>query len=286
MTKTGRSRRSASVPDLEDVRPSSRVREGATLAARCRGGIPMRVLLATDFSTQAQTARALVARLALPVDSSVRVVYAIEPMGVTAFASMPILDLRGQTQRELRAELERFASPLRSPDRSVEVALPVGRAPEVIVAEAERFAADLIVIGNRGRGGISSMLLGSVSAEVIDRAPCPVLVARGETLTRILLAEEGSASAAIGAKAIADLHLARTLPVHVVSVTDFPFPYPAEVEPERGRRRTALPGAAPPLAGRARAYGTRAGEFARGAWDQRVLGDARGRCGCGDHPSR
>jgi nucleotide-binding universal stress UspA family protein len=192
----------------------------------------MRVLLATDLSTQADKACALVARRSLPVDSSVHVVYAIEPIpAISAFADTSVLAVTPEDERQLRGELEKFASPIRSRDRSVEIVLRFGRAADVIVGEAQRFDADLIVVGNRGRGGIASMLLGSVSAEVIDRAPCPVLVARGERLTRILLADDGSESAAIGARVIAELPLLRALPVRVVSVTDFPFPYPAEVDP-------------------------------------------------------
>jgi len=192
----------------------------------------MRVLLATDLSSQAEAARALAARLLLSAGSAVRVVHAIEPLTtVTAFAPVPILDLSEEADRELRGELETFAAPLRSPQRTVEIVLRFGRAADVIVAEAERFGADLLVIGSRGRGGIASMVLGSVSAEVVDRAPCPVLVARGETLTRILLAEDGSASAAVGAEVITDLPPLRSLPVRVVSVVDLPFPYATEEGP-------------------------------------------------------
>jgi nucleotide-binding universal stress UspA family protein len=191
----------------------------------------MRVLLATDLSPRAETARTLVAGLALPSGSSVRIVYAIEPLPTIIRDEDPILDLTPEDERELQAQLETFAAPIRSPERSVEIALRFGRAADVIVAEAERFAADLVVVGSRGRGALATMLLGSVSAEVVDRAPCPVLVARGETLRRILLAEDGSESAAGGARAIADLPPLRVLPVRVVSVTDFPFPYPAELDP-------------------------------------------------------
>lgn len=38
--------------------------------------------------------------------------------------------------------------------------------------------ADLLVVGNRGRGNITSALLGSVSSDVADHAPCPVVIVR------------------------------------------------------------------------------------------------------------
>ena len=56
-------------------------------------------------------------------------------------------------------------------------------------------AADLIVLGSRGHGPIASMLLGSVSAEVVERAGCSVLVARGSSASRLVVATDGSAIA-------------------------------------------------------------------------------------------
>ena len=51
-----------------------------------------------------------------------------------------------------------------------------GQAADVLLQEAKE--ADLIVVGNRGLGGFSSLLLGSVSHQVVQHAPCPVTVVR------------------------------------------------------------------------------------------------------------
>jgi nucleotide-binding universal stress UspA family protein len=47
-----------------------------------------------------------------------------------------------------------------------------------IVNYSERENADLIVIGTRGRSGLTKLLLGSVASGVVTYAPCPVMVAR------------------------------------------------------------------------------------------------------------
>jgi len=47
-----------------------------------------------------------------------------------------------------------------------------------VLAEAERWAAELLVIGTHERGGLSHLLLGSVAEGIIRHAAVPVLVVR------------------------------------------------------------------------------------------------------------
>jgi nucleotide-binding universal stress UspA family protein len=54
-----------------------------------------------------------------------------------------------------------------------------GRAAQVLVDAAE--GADLLVVGNRGHGGLAEALLGSVGQYCVRHAPCPVVIMRGKT---------------------------------------------------------------------------------------------------------
>jgi len=51
-----------------------------------------------------------------------------------------------------------------------------GHAARVLTETAA--GADLLVVGSRGHGGFTGLLLGSVSEHVVTHAPCPVVVVR------------------------------------------------------------------------------------------------------------
>ena len=84
--------------------------------------------------------------------------------------------------------------------------------------------ADLIVVGHRGHSRWESALLGSVSAEVVDHAPCAVLVARDDRIGPIVLADDGSAYSRAAERLLTEYPLFAGLPVTVVSVLNDAIP--------------------------------------------------------------
>jgi nucleotide-binding universal stress UspA family protein len=182
---------------------------------------PLRVLFAADESPGSERARALVRTLRLPMGSTIRVVRALgaEPTA----ASLPDAmrdEVVNAVVASLQSDVAAFAEPLRQAQVALESEALRGRAASVIVEEAERWRADLVVVGSHGRGAVASAILGSVAAEVVDHAPCPVLVARATTVTSIVLADDGSAHAGTAAGVVASgIFMAPVQVVSVVSVT-------------------------------------------------------------------
>lgn len=66
----------------------------------------------------------------------------------------------------------------RYPD--LEIRREIVQAPPVTALVNAAEGADLLVVGNRGKGSISRLLLGSVSHGVLQALPCPTVVTRSE----------------------------------------------------------------------------------------------------------
>jgi nucleotide-binding universal stress UspA family protein len=89
-----------------------------------------------------------------------------------------------ETEREWAHEVaEETAAIAREAGIESELAIRHGRAGEEICAAARDRGVRLIVMGSRGLSAVERTLLGSVSAYVLQHAPCPVLVARAPDTT-------------------------------------------------------------------------------------------------------
>src|SRR4051794_342793 len=78
------------------------------------------------------------------------------------------------TETEYRAMLDEAIATVA--DLKPAAVLAHGRAAHAIVDQVKTAGHDLVVMGSRGRGDIRSLLLGSVSHEVLQTSPAAVLV--------------------------------------------------------------------------------------------------------------
>jgi len=176
------------------------------------------VLFATDGSKSAEQARELVASIDWPAPSHIEVLHVNQLF--TQDLDVPAGDYSAAHEKlraELTSEIEGVKAALSKSGRAVETNVVINRPATGILAEARRRNADLIVMGSHGRGTLASAVLGSVSAEVVDHAPCPVLIARTQRITRIVLAHDGSDGARQAEEVITMWRFLQRLPVRVVS---------------------------------------------------------------------
>ncbi len=188
----------------------------------------MRVMLAFDGSAGAEAARDLVAHLRWPAGTAITLVAALERgpdlFGAPDFAVVPH-DSREAEELlldDLQSTLRAAAAPLQAPGRIVETRVVRGRPASALLDEASAMQPDLIVIGSRGHGPLATVLVGSVSTEVVDHAPCPVLVARSAATHRLVVGVDGSTSAQRAIHTLSTWPIFAGLPARVVSVAQPP----------------------------------------------------------------
>jgi nucleotide-binding universal stress UspA family protein len=119
---------------------------------------PRRIAVAFDGSPTSRAALKLALDLAGPNDIPLRIVSVASEKN--SEAAQRLLD---ETAAGLPPGLE------------AEPALLIGDPAGELLADAERNAG-LLLAGSRGRGALQRVVLGSVSVQLIRRAPCPVVV--------------------------------------------------------------------------------------------------------------
>lgn len=149
-----------------------------------RGG-SLRVMLATDGSTDAQRAARVVATL--PELREITVVSVVRPLG----AEKLVLDrFHDSESRKMQAQLlhhrrevaqqavEDTLEVLKDVPASLRTRVLSGHPAGVIARAARREGVDLLVVGSRGLTGVKAAALGSVSHAVAQFATCPVLIVK------------------------------------------------------------------------------------------------------------
>ena len=188
-----------------------------------------RIVVGVDGSAHARQALRFALAEAALRGARVDVVgsWAVPPLAATGVGMIPAFDL-------LRAELGDSASEVLAgelaevPDAAagveVEQHVAQGDAAGVLVEAAA--GAELLVVGSRGRGGVTGTVLGSVSRACLHHAPCPVAVVHDAGPTersRIVVGVDGSPGASAALEwACAEARL-RDVGVYAVCAYDEPW---------------------------------------------------------------
>jgi nucleotide-binding universal stress UspA family protein len=139
-------------------------------------------LVATDGSESALRGARYAAYLATNLSCKVTLLHVVEFPPIPYYFGGVTEEERGRFENEVRESgrsiLRLTQKPLADAGISVNLELREGRPADVICACAVEGQFDLIIVGNRGRGMVGRVLMGSVSNEVVQAATCPVLVVR------------------------------------------------------------------------------------------------------------
>ncbi|HEX9441463.1 MAG TPA: universal stress protein [Roseiflexaceae bacterium] len=130
-----------------------------------------RILLATDGSPVVEREILYVEHLARVEQAELFVLHAYEaPARYAGFAGYE--QLLERYHEVVQAVVDDVVNELREDGFAAQGEVRVGLAAEAIIAVAAEYDIDLIVMGMRGG---SNLQLGSVSAQVLRQAHCPVL---------------------------------------------------------------------------------------------------------------
>jgi nucleotide-binding universal stress UspA family protein len=141
----------------------------------------MKILLAVDDSKYSQAALQSVLQKVHPEETKVRVLHVLEPILKTQPRSSyrVYAEMMVQRRQDATEMVKRAAESLKAVGfKTCSFALGSGIPKVVILDEAKKWGADLIVLGSHGRMGLDRILLGSVSKAVARRAACSVEIVR------------------------------------------------------------------------------------------------------------
>jgi nucleotide-binding universal stress UspA family protein len=144
----------------------------------------VRILLAVDDAEFSEVAANAVIAQVKTNGTKIKLLHVLEPFPVALAEQMGSKDSPDFTAARLtirdqaKVFLSQTADKLCSAGFETSYSLENGDARGVILDHAERWPADLIVVGSHGRTGIKGFLMGSVSEAVAHYARCSVQIVR------------------------------------------------------------------------------------------------------------
>lgn len=96
-------------------------------------------------------------------------------------------ELQGELERERKTMLENQKVRLNEkfPELKITTIVGAGSPSRNIVELSRNENVDLIIVGNRGRSGVATWMLGSVSRDIVESCTVPVLVVKDQRYCEI-----------------------------------------------------------------------------------------------------
>jgi len=146
-----------------------------------------RILIAIDDSPYSEKAAQYGFHLAHIMNSNVALLNVMDPPSST-YSGDPLLGQQPLVMPEIinmqeeasKSILERYGSIWKS-DKELITFSKVGNPRVEILATADEWKADLIILGTHGRTGFDHFISGSVAEGVARRSACPVLIVPNKT---------------------------------------------------------------------------------------------------------
>ena len=138
-----------------------------------------RIMVATDGSAGAN--RAVDTAAALAKSGGTELTIITVGGDISGVELRKLADSAGDLSRTMEASADKILAlarkrALRIGVRNVALQTGWGDPAEIIIDAARRGKVDMLVVGRRGRGRLSGLLLGSVSQKLASLAPCVVVV--------------------------------------------------------------------------------------------------------------
>jgi nucleotide-binding universal stress UspA family protein len=139
-----------------------------------------RILVAVDGQPCADALAGFLTRHCWAADSTFLILHVIDTDVVLDIEPKYWEHALKKAETQGRALVGELAERVRKaqPGLLVEEMLLQGNPKDLILDAVSDWGADLVVLGSRGRRGLTRFLLGSVSQAVASHAPCSVLVVR------------------------------------------------------------------------------------------------------------
>jgi nucleotide-binding universal stress UspA family protein len=147
------------------------------------GDMFARILTAVDGSDTARAALAAAVRLAKDQQAQLRIVHVVDEVSLVWPEVVDFREFQDgirQSGRKLldEAQTAARAGGVAAETKLLEIETLGHRIADLVVAEADSWPADVIVVGTHGRRGLSRLMLGSVAELIARVASKPVLLIR------------------------------------------------------------------------------------------------------------